>query len=74
MRRGRLAFDLGHLDVVSSFISIKKTITESGRNTTFKAGRGGGDGHADIAWATMHTLINEPLDGREAPKSTMEIL
>jgi len=74
VRRGRLAFDLGHLDVVSSFISIKKTITDSGRNTTFKAGRGGGDGHADIAWATMHTLINEPLDGREAPKSTMEIL
>jgi hypothetical protein len=26
------------------------------------------------AWSIMHILNNEPLDGREAPKSTMEIL
>lgn len=74
VRRGRLAFDLGHLDIVSSFVSIKKTITDSGRNMTFKAGRGGDDGHADLAWAIMHVLINEPLDGKERPTATMEIL
>ncbi|MFT3967089.1 MAG: terminase family protein [Sphingobium sp.] len=74
VRRGRLAFDGGMLDIVSSFVSIKKTLTTSGRNVTFKAGRGGNDGHADLAWATMHILMNEPLDGKEKPKATMEIL
>nr|WP_245842584.1 terminase family protein [Sphingomonas laterariae] len=73
IRRGRLAFDGGWLDLVSAFVSIKKTLTTSGRNVTFKAGRGGNDGHADLAWATMHILMNEPLDGKERPKSTMEI-
>lgn len=74
VRRGRLAFDSLYTDIVSSFISIKKTITTSGRNVTFKAGRGGDDGHADIAWAVMHVLINEPLDGKEKPKGSMEII
>jgi uncharacterized protein YjcR len=74
IRRGRLAFDSMLLDIVSAFVSIKKTLTTSGRNVTFKAGRGGEDGHADLAWATMHILMNEPLDGKEKPKGTMEIL
>jgi hypothetical protein len=39
-----------YLDIVSAFVSIKKTLTTSGRNVTFKAGRGGNDGHADFAW------------------------
>lgn len=73
IRRGRLAFDVGMIDLISAFVSIKKTITSSGRNVTFKAGRGGNDGHADLAWATMHNLINEPLDGKEKPKGSMEI-
>jgi uncharacterized protein YjcR len=72
--RGRLAFDAGMLDVVSSFVSIKKTLTTSGRNVTFKAGRGGTDGHADLAWSIMHVLMNEPLDGKAAPVATMEIM
>jgi uncharacterized protein YjcR len=74
IRRGRFAFDVGSIDVVSSFISIKKTLTTSGRNVTFKAGRSGEDGHADLAWAIMHVFNNEPLDGKEKPKATMEIL
>lgn len=74
VRRGRIAFDAGMLDIVSAFVSIKKTLTTSGRNITFKAGRDGNDGHADLAWATMHILMNEPLDGKEKPKGTMEIL
>jgi hypothetical protein len=63
-----------YLDIVSAFVSIKKTLTTSGRNVTFKAGRGGNDGHADLAWATMHILMNEPLDGKEKPRGTMEII
>jgi len=71
--RGRIQFDASYLDVVSSFVSIKKTLTTSGRNVTFKAGRGGDDGHADLAWSIMHILNNESLDGKEAPKGSMEI-
>jgi hypothetical protein len=74
VRRARLAFDSSFLDIVSAFVSIKKTLTTSGRNVTFKAGRGGNDGHADLAWATMHILMNEPLDGKEKPRGTMEII
>jgi hypothetical protein len=74
IRHGRLTFDSMWLDVISSFISIKKTITASGRNMTFRAGRGGEDGHADLAWSIMHILLNEPLDGKERPVATMEII
>lgn len=74
VRRGRLLFDAGMIDIVSSFVSIKKTLTGSGRNLTFKAGRGGNDGHADLAWAAMHILMNEPLDGKEEPQARMEIV
>lgn len=73
VRRGRIAFDAGMLDIVSAFVSIKKTLTTSGRNITFKAGRGGNDGHADLAWATMHILMNEPLDGKEMPTARLEL-
>ena len=72
--RGRLAIDNDAIDVISSFVSIKKTLTTSGRNVTFKAGRGGTDGHADLAWSIMHVLMNEPLDGKAAPVATMEII
>ena len=74
IRRGRLAFDAGMLDIVSAFVSIKKTLTASGRNMTFKSGRGGNDGHADLAWATMHILMNEPLDGKAPARNRMEII
>lgn len=72
--RGRLEFDAGWHDVAASFLAIKKTITASGRNMTFKAGRGGDTGHADLAFAIMHILDNEPLDlGESRGQSKMEI-
>src|SRR5690606_8181272 len=70
--RGRIAFDSGWVDLIGSFISIKKTLTASGRNVTFKAGRGAETSHADIAWATMHILMNEPLDGKPKAAGRME--
>lgn len=72
--RGRLAFDVGMIDVIGSFISIKKALTDSGRNVTFKAGRANDTGHADIAWSIMHVLNNEPLDGQARPVGRMEII
>lgn len=71
--RQRIEFDAGWIDLQSSFLSIKKTLTRTGRSITFKASRTDDVGHADVAWATMHILINEPLDGKAAPKTRMEI-
>ncbi len=60
--RGRLEFDSGNTDIAQSFMAIRKTMTDSGSQMTFKAGRNKRTGHAELAWATMHALSNEPMD------------
>ena len=72
-QRRRIEFDGGWMDLASAFLSIKKALTTSGRSVTFKASRSEEVGHADLAWALMHIMINEPLDGQEKPKGSMEI-
>jgi uncharacterized protein YjcR len=61
--RGRLEFDAGWTDIAASFMQIRKVMTESGRHMTYEASRTDEASHADLAWATMHALINEPLEG-----------
>ena len=56
---GRFEFDFIDQDVVSSFTSIRKV--SKGDRTTYEAGRSQDTGHADVAWAIMHALDNEPL-------------
>lgn len=74
MRAGRLEFDAGWMDLCQSFIAIRKTMTASGRAFTFEASRSEEHSHADIAWATLHALFNEPLEGATGTnQSTMEI-
>jgi uncharacterized protein YjcR len=73
IRTGRLKFDAGWTDVIQSFLGVKKAITPSGRNLTFKAGRGGEAGHSDLAWSIMNILINEPLDGSPAQHGKIKI-
>lgn len=60
---GRLEFDAGSIDIAAAFMAIRKTITPSGRQVTFQASRSEEVSHADLAWATMHALYNEPLEG-----------
>jgi len=67
---GRLEFDAGWTDLAQAFMSIRKTMTASGRQSTFEAGRSDDTGHADLAWATMHALDNEPLEGRDGRKTS----
>lgn len=43
------------------FMAIRKTMTASGRGMTYVASRSEEVSHADIAWAAMHAMINEPL-------------
>lgn len=74
INKGRLEFDAGWTDMAAAFMAIKKTTTQSGRQITFEAGRSEATSHADLAWAAMHAMANEPLEGRSANnQSLMEI-
>ncbi|WP_169812725.1 phage terminase large subunit family protein, partial [Enterobacter hormaechei] len=46
------------------------TMTSSGRSATYEASRSEEASHADIAWATMHALLNEPLSAGSGMHST----
>lgn len=59
--KGRLEFDASWVDLAHAFLAIKRTMTASGRSVTYDAGRSEETGHADLAWACMHALDNEPL-------------
>lgn len=58
---GRLQFDSGCQDIAHAFMAIRKGLTPAGRHVTFYSQRAEGIGHADVAWATMHALMHEPL-------------
>lgn len=67
--KGRLEWDAGYTDIPASFMAIRKAMTPSGRQATYQASRSEDASHADIAWATMHALLNEPLEGATAANS-----
>ncbi|UBM11741.1 terminase ATPase subunit family protein [Cupriavidus metallidurans] len=72
--KGRLEFDAGWTDFAASFMSIRKTTTAAGGRVTYQAGRSEETSHADLAWACMHALAHEPLEGvTTANTSIMEI-
>ena len=73
IKNERLEYDAGWTDLTQSLLAIQKTITPSGRQVTYTAGRSRITGHADLAWALMHALQNEPLEGGAAARGTMEI-
>ena len=62
MQAKRLEFDQGARDIMASFMAIRAELTKSQRQMTYVASRAGDTGHADLAWAIMHALHNEPLD------------
>jgi len=71
---GRLEFDAGWIDLAHAFMSVRKVLTQSRRQVTYDATRSEETGHGDLAWACMHALDNEPLEGRTgANSSLMEI-
>ncbi|MEN9360632.1 MAG: hypothetical protein RL095_2167 [Verrucomicrobiota bacterium] len=54
---GRILWDSRHSDIAAAFMMIKRAAGGS----TFFAERSATTGHADVAWAIMHALINEGL-------------
>jgi hypothetical protein len=72
--KGRLEFDASWFDIAQAFMAIRKTLTASGKHVTYDAGRTDDTGHADLAWACMHALDHEPIEGsNENNQSFMEI-
>ncbi len=73
IRSKRFQFDAGWTDVASAFMAIKKTLTDSQRQVTFKSARSEEGGHADLAWAFMHAMHKEPLAvGSQHSKNILE--
>lgn len=64
----RIEWDAGWNDIASAFLTIKRGATGSGQ-ITYSASRTDATGHADIAWAVMHALFNEPLNVNKKRKS-----
>lgn len=69
--KGRFEFDAGWVELAHAFIAIKKVLTASQRHATYDAGRNAETGHADLAWAAMHAMDYEPLEGRTAGNTAM---
>lgn len=65
----RLQYPLSWMDLTSALLSIRRTLTGSGRHLTYEAPRTKQSGHGDLAWALFQALDNEPLEaGVAAPK------
>jgi len=64
----RIEWDAGWNDIAQAFLTIKRGATNSGQ-ITYSASRTDATGHADIAWAIMHALANEPLNTNKQRRS-----
>ncbi|WP_455827363.1 phage terminase large subunit family protein, partial [Pseudomonas graminis] len=64
----RIEWDAGWTDIAQAFLTIKRGTTTSGQ-VTYSASRTDATGHADIAWAVMHALANEPLNHNKRRRS-----
>lgn len=69
-RNGRIEFDAGWTDLMQALVAIRPSLTGSQKGVTYIARRNGEIGHADIAWALLNALSNEPLDVGSASEGT----
>ncbi|RYG20589.1 MAG: terminase [Caulobacteraceae bacterium] len=58
----RIQIPMRFYDLCQALMSIRRTTTRGGRAVTYEASRTKNSGHADLAWALMQSLINEPLE------------
>ncbi len=71
----RIEFDAGWSDLAAALMSIHPQLTKGQKQLTYVARRSEATGHGDLAWALLHALYCEPMDGLITHgKSRMEIL
>ena len=70
IQKRRLKFDSGDNDIVTSFMTVKKRITGTGK-ITYVSDRSEDASHGDLSWAIMNCILNVPygLGGDVAPQS-----
>ncbi|MCO1336013.1 terminase family protein [Microbulbifer sp. OS29] len=68
---GRVEWDAEHTDLPQAFLQIHQ-VTTGNDQITYAANRTSTTGHADVAWALMHALSNEPLN-RYQRKTTVAL-
>jgi uncharacterized protein YjcR len=68
IQAARIEWDAGWTEIAAAFLTIKRGTTGGGQ-ITFSASRTEATGHADIAWAVMHALHNEPLNTNKRRRS-----
>lgn len=61
-RRGRIEIDAGATDLFAALVTIRRAMTESGRNVTYETPRSKKTGHGDLGWALLQGLHIEPLN------------
>lgn len=59
IQKRRLKFDSGDNDIVTSFMTVKKRITGTGK-ITYVSDRSEDASHGDISWAIMNCILNVP--------------
>ncbi|SOB60546.1 conserved protein of unknown function [Pseudodesulfovibrio profundus] len=67
IENGRLEWDSVHNDIAHAFLTIRQDTSTTGF-ITYSAARTASTGHADVAWAIMHALHNEPLNTKYKKK------
>ena len=74
IQKRRLKFDSGDNDIVTSFMTVKKRITGTGK-ITYVSDRSEDASHGDISWAIMNCILNVPygLGGDVAAQSQSAI-
>jgi len=68
IKNRRFEFDQDAVNIASSFINIRRKVV--GDQITYATNRTATTGHADIAWAIMHAMKFEPLDGNAHSRQT----
>nr|VXZ85967.1 Uncharacterized conserved protein [Klebsiella pneumoniae] len=65
IRAGRWEYDRSEQGLVRAFNAVRKVVTPGGF-ITYETDRSRGVSHGDMAWATMLSIINEPLGRKVA--------
>ncbi|MEQ3513649.1 terminase family protein [Pseudoalteromonas sp. BZB3] len=68
IKNRRFEYDKDAVNIASSFINIRRKVV--GDQITYATNRTETTGHADLAWAIMHAMKFEPLDGNSAGRQT----
>ncbi len=69
----RLLWDATENTIAHAFLTIRKVMTPGGQ-ITYAANRTNTTGHADVAWAIMHALANEPISHDQMSIATVECM